>query len=158
MKTTHEWFKYLETLSRRPKFRYTIIDIYETFPFKDEIEKDNFLNICKTFNALFVKHLVETGNVLRVPNSLGTLSIRKRKSGKRKNLDLIHLARTGEKRYIKNKHSENYYARYHWSKKFPYLLTSYPVAYKLVMSRKAKRFLSSSIKNNNTINKYYEYE
>lgn len=153
-----EWYKSLETLSKRPNYKYTYVDIYETFPQKDQIDKETFLNICKTFNAIYIKHLIETGNVLRVPKSLGTLSIRKRKSGKRKNVDLIHLMQTGEKRYINNKHSENYYARFHWSKKYPYLMTTVPTAFKLQMSRKAKRALSSAIKQKNTITKYYEYE
>jgi len=155
MKTTLDLHKLLKTRNR-PKFKLTAKDLYELYPRKEEISYEDFVQICKTFNHLFMRSIIETGNIYRVPQRLGRLSVRKRK-GKYKRMDVIHYYRTGEKVYHANRHSEGYYARFDWEKDHPYMMLTKKSFYKLNITRFHKRYLSSGIKERNLITKYYEH-
>lgn len=156
MKITLDFPKLLE-IKNRPKHKFTLIDIYELYPRKDEISYEDFVLVCKTFNHLFIRSLIETGNIYRIPQKLGRLSIRKRKTVHKRKMNVIHYFLTGEKIFHNNRHSEGYYVRFHWEKKSPFMLINNKNMVKFTATRFHKRFLSQAIKERNTITKYYEH-
>jgi len=93
------------------KRSYTLQDIYEQYDNPHDLDKADYIKICRAFNYYLVRSLIETGYAYKLPHTLGTISIRKRKGGGGL-LNFKHYNETGEKVYLKNKHSEGYYCKW----------------------------------------------
>jgi len=140
----------------------TIKHIYQ-FYIKD-IDRDSkyyidyrtFRTICEEFNKELSSELLE-GYFFKMPYRLGILRIKKRK------IDFNNLKPDfGEfnKSEIKNKHlnehSNNYYVKYHWNKRFATLIKNRSL-YSFIPTRANKRTLAKLIKSDYLqINKYFE--
>jgi len=142
-----------------------IENLWESYPNKDKIpgktirdKKRKFKEIIKSFNFLSIKFIVDTGYALILPKRVGRFIVVKRKSGKKKYVDLNFFQKTGIKRYHSNKHSEGYYARFKWLKRSPYSLVNNRSIYKFTPFKVARSYLANCIKNRNTIHHYYEDE
>lgn len=140
----------------------TIKHIYQ-FYIKD-IDRDSkyyidyrtFRTICEEFNKELSSEILE-GYFFKMPYRLGILRIKKRK------IDINNLKPDfGEynKSEIKNKHlnehSNNYYVKYHWNKRFATLIKNRSL-YSFIPTRANKRTLAKLIKSDQLqINKYFE--
>jgi len=140
----------------------TIKHIYQ-FYIKD-IDRDSkyyidyrtFRTICEEFNKELSNEILE-GYFFKMPYRLGILRIKKRK------IDFNNLKPDfGEfnKSEIKNKHlnehSNNYYVKYHWNKRFATLIKNRSL-YSFIPTRANKRTLAKLIKSDHLqINKYFE--
>lgn len=140
----------------------TIKHIYQ-FYIKD-IDRDSkyyidyrtFRTICEEFNKELSNEILE-GYFFKMPYRLGILRIKKRK------IDFNNLKPNfGEfnKSEIKNKHlnehSNNYYVKYHWNKRFATLIKNRSL-YSFIPTRANKRTLAKLIKSDHLqINKYFE--
>ena len=129
----------------------TLKDFYEEY--KGNLDWQTYQKIAKTFNYLLIKTLIETGDTYKIPKRLGGLTIRKAKGGGRFFAN-NHYTKTGEKIYFNNKHSDGYYARFHWDKKNSYMLLFSSKFWKFIPLRYHKRALAQHIFNN-SIHKYY---
>jgi len=129
----------------------TIKHIYQ-FYIKD-IDRDSkyyidyrtFRTICEEFNKELSNEILE-GYFFKMPYRLGILRIKKRK------IDFNNLKPDfGEfnKSEIKNKHlnehSNNYYVKYHWNKRFATLIKNRSL-YSFIPTRANKRTLAKLIK------------
>jgi len=109
------------------------------------------------FHELLSQEAIEKGTKIILPKRLGTLQVRKRKTGKKKSVD-FHLTKLhGETIYHTNKHSEGYYGTFVWNKDLPQASFSNKQLYSIEMTRTNKRNLSKAIKYDNKINNYIEY-
>ena len=139
---------------------YTDIDIFNSYDNPHKIDKNTFLLILRTFMVLFVKSMVEEGKVYTLPYFLGVLGVRKRKPAKPVYVDYGHYRKTGEKRMHLNFHSNGYIARFKWNKPDLRLPGSTPYKFLLCQdfqaSRQTVRYLAKQIREQNTINKYYD--
>jgi len=102
-----------------------------------------------------MKFIIDTGKGVIVPHKFGRFTILKRKT-KKKFFDYNYYMQTGLKRRYTNKHSNGYYAKVHWVKHRPYSFLNYPTTVKFTPSQGTKSYLAQSIKERNTIIKYYE--
>ena len=121
--------------------------------YKGNVDWETYRYVIKTFNYLLMKTLIETGDTYKFPKRLGNISIKKHKGGGRFFAN-NHYTRTGEKKFFKNKHSDGYYARFHWEKNDSTMLLSSSTFWKFVPLRYHKRTLAQHIFNN-SIHKYY---
>lgn len=142
-----------ETLSDR----VTIIDIYNSFPGKNKIDKKTFRNILLTYNYVLMKDMIDRGTIYYLPKKLGLLYIgrSKTKDIKKRKMDMNHYMKTGERIYFTNKHSQGYTATFKWDKHDSEYFQLYARmrAYYTPL-RGFKRYLARCIKEHNTITKY----
>lgn len=123
---------------------------------KYHIDYRTFRTICEEFNKELSNEILE-GYFFKMPYRLGILRIKKRK------IDFNNLKPDfGEfnKSEIKNKHlnehSNNYYVKYHWNKRFATLIKNRSL-YSFIPTRANKRTLAKLIKSDHLqINKYFE--
>lgn len=139
------------------KRRLTLKDLYQDYPYKDDKESKYYMdeityrNLNEDYYSLLYSYLISTGEWYKLPYGLGELGIRKRKhSGVR--VDFARTKQYNNKIYHSNMHSNGYYARYKWDKRKVYI--HYKNLYKFNPIRWAKRYLSSQIKDKNTIIHY----
>lgn len=140
------------------KYTIGLSQIYETFPDKENITKEKYIEVCKTFNYALMRTLIETGNTYVLPQRLGLLSIRKRKKTNRRFFNLKLFLDEGVKSYYDNRHSGGYYARFNWDKKPPVCSCKNIQMVKFTASRVHKRYLASQILDNNYIVKYFDHD
>lgn len=134
------------------------INAFETYNNKYKISFLDFKLILKTFFSILQFELIGSGNVIKLPFSLGTLSIRKKETPKIGGVfDYKLFKETGIKRYIKNDHSSKYLAKYHWDTSYPQFDSTLPNSvFDYFPPRFFKRYLAKEIKDNNAINRYYD--
>lgn len=152
--------KLIEVLDNS-KGKYTIglAQIADTFDYESHgITRDQFMEICQTFNYALMRTLIETGNTYVLPHQLGTISIRKRKRNNKRAFNLKLFQDTGERTYFNNRHSDGYYARFDWNKKPPITKCININMVKFIPARVHKRFLASKILNENYIVKYFDHD
>lgn len=138
------------------KRRLTLIDIYESYPYKERdskyyVDKKTYVELNKDFYQLLMIYLITTGNTYKFPSGFGHIKVRKR----RQTSDRIDFKKTrelGKTIYFTNMHSNGYYARFKWYKSKVYLQNKN--MYKFVPVRAMKRLLAKEIKDNNTILNY----
>lgn len=138
----------------RIKQSVTILDFYERSKLKNQVDKALYKQIIKTFNFILMKSLIETGDTYKLPKKLGTLSIKKFKGGGNRYM-MSHYKATGEKIFFNNKHSDGYYARFHWDKTPGYMRLFSGKFWKYKPARYHTRALAQHIFNN-SIHKYYD--
>jgi len=144
-------------MKHKNKKSVTLYEAYNYFPRKNELTRPEYTEILKTFNQLLFQSMADTGYIYKLPQRLGTISVRKRPTTGRA-FSWPHYHKTGEKKYFKNKHSDGFYARYHWDKSKPYMLLRNSGIIKFVPTRNWKRYLATNIIEHNTIHKYFDHD
>jgi len=139
------------------KRRLTITDIYNSSPLKERIEWATYKLVWSTFTDLLMSELMDTGKCFKLPHVLGTLQIRKTKVNlNKKPIDFHKTKLYGMTIYHQNKHSDGYYGRIYWNKEYPQASFTNKKIFQIEFTRANKRKLSHTIKNSNSINKYFE--
>lgn len=138
--------------------RKTSNDFFTTYDNKYNITKAEFRLILETFNATLIDSLITEGRVYALPFSLGTVSIRTKAPHAYNPTDYQHFKETGEKRPLRNWHTNEKIAEFVWETRGARwgLGTTYTRLFRLKFSRVAKRMLAKLLKNNTSITKYYE--
>lgn len=139
---------------------YTDIDIWETYENPHKITKAQFNLALHTFVFAMIKSIIDEGKVYYLPPKLGKIGITKGTNKGKKILDYDYFKKTGDKKYHKNFHSSGYLARFNWMKDFTRFNIGNQRAtnvFDIKLCRYFSRYLASQIKNNNVINKYYDY-
>ena len=147
----------LQTSKYKPN-KNTLSDAFVNYDNKHNITWKEFILICKTFNHIIMKAVIETGKQYKLPKALGTIAIIKKRSSRLSYIDFNHFNKTGEVVRHKNKHSEGYYAKFYWDKSAPHCRVSNKMRIKYVPVRFYKRTLARAIIDNNTISKYFGYD
>ena len=149
-------------MSRLPKqsnkVYYSEVDIYKTFPDKDKVSLYDYKLISQTFFYLLMSSIIKDGKVYQLPFGLGTLSVRKRPVIGRGVFDYHLYQKEGIKLWKKNLHSEQFAATIFWDTRWPrYSINNAGHVFRFSATRHFNRELSHTIKQENTINKYYDY-
>jgi|TARA_R110000796_G_scaffold57080_2_gene131913 hypothetical protein len=134
---------------RRNRKTVTLVDSYKEYIEENpelNIYKKDYKNICIRFNELLCDEIITNAEEVTLPSRLGTLRIKKVKgSGKR--VDWAATKEHNKKIYHLNLHTDEYYFRWHWSKKKA--LFANKSVYSFTPLRKHKRKLAGLLKNNN---------
>jgi hypothetical protein len=149
-----------------PNKKKTFKSFYKEYAYKYDI-RDNryvtqkqYLDTLQTFFKLLSKNILEEAYEYKIPHRLGYLKIIKFKGHKKKSIDWKKTNEFKEKHgvnkmiYHTNYHSQQYAARWHWSKREAMLHGK--SLYRFVPTRNNKRTLARLIKEDNIIKKYYE--
>lgn len=149
MKITKTILKQQNFQMRRNRKTITLVDSYKDYIKENpelNIYKKDYKNICIRFNELLCDEIITNAEEVTLPGRLGTLRIKKVKgSGKR--IDWAATKEHNKKIYHLNLHTDEYYFRWHWSKKKA-LFTNKSV-YSFTPLRRHKRKLASLLKDNN---------
>lgn len=135
-------------------------DMFASYPNKYNLTKAEYALLIRTFSYLLIKSCVDEGKVYTLPAKLGRVGVVKINNQGRKILDYNYFKKTGEIAYIKNLHSGGYIAKFHWFQDWPKFDigdASMANVFRVKLARDSARYLSKSIKLNNTISKYYDY-
>jgi hypothetical protein len=135
---------------------YTLRSMYNIFlnNIKDnDLYNKTSYNLFKSIIIDYYKYiedeLIENGNDVRLPSSLGTLSIIKKKfnywDGKGCSIDYKATKENNKLTYYINEHSNGYKFRLYWSKQRCNIANG--MKYMMVLSRTNKRRLAQIIKN-----------
>lgn len=112
--------KYRVSNKRKELYRltYTIYDFYETYEYKDKIDKKVFIDLIKDFFSLYFEKIVVERKRYKLPYGLGTHRIKKRKLKGciRPKIDFNATKKLGKTVYHLNKHTNGYYFRWFWDK------------------------------------------
>lgn len=147
-----------ETLKQRKQNNNNYLLLEHTFKEyenKNKISKEEYKLIIKTFFYILAQEMMRTGKIYSLPKSIGTIGIFKFKN-KHKILDYKYYRQTGERRVIKNMHSEGFAAKIHWLQHSLRRVEPTACAFKLVPARSYSRELAKYIKEENSIAKYYD--
>lgn len=149
MKTMKTILKQQNFQMRRNRKTVTLVDSYKEYIEENpelNIYKKDYKNICIRFNELLCDEIITNAEEVTLPSRLGTLRIKKVKgSGKR--VDWAATKEHNKKIYHLNLHTDEYYFRWHWSKKKA--LFANKSVYSFTPLRKHKRKLAGLLKNNN---------
>ncbi len=101
---------------------YNIDDIFKFYKkslkTKNGISKELFKEICYEYNKELSRSIVEDSAIVKLPYRLGELSIRKRKMNyDYLKMDYNHFRKTGKQIFHLNSHSDEWKARWFWSKR-----------------------------------------
>lgn len=118
------------------------------------IDSKQYKQIIEQINLYYINHILETGNMVFLPNGLGKMMIQKNKrkfkptkDGKSKYLRApINWAESynqGKIIYYLNENTDGYTYRYQWLKKSSYIEKN--AIWTLVMTKEAKRMLKERI-------------
>lgn len=135
-------------------------DIFETYSNSHQLKKIEFITILRVFSYLLTKTIIDGGKVFSLPLRLGKLGVIKFKNIGKKIIDYNHFNKTGEKILLKNYHSAGYIAKFYWMRDWPaFGIGSNDInnIFGLKLCRDFSRYLAKQIKDNNAINRYYEY-
>lgn len=116
--------------------------------------------ITKTLFYTLFQEVVNNGTIYKLPFSLGLMGVRKKATYGRGAFDYKLYSETGQKYWRKNLHSDRWVGRIKWDIKWLYVMGSRDIPlwiYKFKPCRDFSRYLAKQIKENNTINKYYDY-
>jgi len=139
---------------------YTEQEMWKTFPENPDIDKRKFLLIIKTFFYLLMKSVIDEGKVYFFPNKLGIFGTFKSKT-KPKMVDFSHFKKTGQTIFRRNLHTHGLMTKTTWIMRWPKFDVgdaSLNNVFRYKCTRDFNRYLASKIKNENTINKYYDYD
>ena len=137
--------------------KHTLEDIFIKYDNKYNLTKKEFKEICKVFNNILMRTIVDTGFEYKLPHRLGSISVRKKKS-KGGAIDFAHYKKTGDIIKHTNKHSGGYHAAFYWSRRSPQAIFANKFIYKFFPVRFYKKYLADAIRERNTINKYFDYD
>ena len=145
----------------RRRVAVTHKDAYRDYPpgfnMKDPLYCDSktYVTVCREFNKLFSKEIMETGYKYKLPYFFGDISITKCKlpSLYGRSVDRVLSKEYKKTIYHNNEHSFGFYARWKWKK------GNLPngSVFKFIPSRRNKRALAKLIKEDNQINKYIQF-
>lgn len=128
----------------------------------DDLDTDmtyaEYKEMISTFNHYFMKYLIHTGNIVKLPFFLGNMGIM-RKLCRGSRIDFDYYRKTGIKKMHKNKHSEGYYGELYWdknSKRYHNRWLKHLFLFK--SNRNIRADIASGIKNHNTIYKYKAFK
>lgn len=144
--------------TKREKVYKDFNDIYLSYPHADSVTKAQFKLILKTFNYLLIKSMVDEGKVYQLPKKLGVMGVFKLPVAGRGVFDYKLFHTDGTKLWRKNLHSSSYAAQFKWKLLFPRtdLPTYISKPFRWNATRYWRRYLARQIKENNTINLYYD--
>ena len=133
--------------------RYTIKDIYVQGNMKNRVDYTTYSKIWTTFAGLVKERLIDKGESLKIPKGLGSLTVYKKKTGRKQMIDYNKTKQLGMIIYHNNLHSDSYYAYFDWD-------TNHKgrKIFKFRPTRDNSRYLAKCIKNKNNINIYFEKE
>jgi len=129
--------------------------MYELFEDKTKVTKEEYMLISKVFNYILIEYIINTGEVIRLPNKLGTLSIRSTTPKKNRAINFKHLKETGEKIYHKNYATEGKMVTFYWDRSTPYCIGMNTRFFKFKPTEASKSKLAKVVTEQLTINKYY---
>ena len=136
--------------------RKTLLDIYHLDTWS--VSKEQFKAITKLLGEKLLEALLIKGQSIKLPRQLGTIMIRKRKTGIKKVIDFYNTKKYGVRMFHNNWHSEGYYVFLNWDKDFPVASFANKKLYEMKLVRAKKRYLAKLIKENNSIANYLEIE
>lgn len=128
---------------------------FKEYDNKFNLTRTEFKFIINTFFYILSRELIETGKVFALPRKLGTFSIRKFKPVSPL-IDFQHFRKTGEKRVLRNNHSEQLAAQFLWDQSYFRFDDVLACSLKATTARSFSRSISKSIKENNSITTYYD--
>lgn len=104
---------------RKKAGNVTIVSIHKLYnKEKAKIDAKLFKEICYSFNKKISDKIINHGKTIKLPYRLGELSVQKQKQNYDKlAFDYQEWKRTGAKVYLLNDHSDEYIAKFVWSKK-----------------------------------------
>lgn len=142
----------------RNNIRNTISDAYYNYDNKYDIDFNTFRKVCKTFNHLVMKSIIDTGNWYNIPNRLGHLQVKKFKiKGNKKWINWNETQKYNKIIFFEHKHSDGWVAKFNWDVTSPKAYFGNKSQFRWKPVRYYKSELSKAIKQKNTINKYYEF-
>lgn len=148
-------------MSKRRSYNkiYTNPDsLFDSYSNPHNITLEDFRLITKVFFAILSHKIITEGKVFQLPNRLGSVGVYKRKTIGRGVFDYQLFKETGQKVWKKNLHSSQYAATTKWDTRPPRFDPSIPGhVFKFTPCRDHNAKLTTSIKDNNTISKYYDY-
>lgn len=148
--------KIQNVLTLKHSYQYYIKDIDENS--KYAVDYKTYRKICEEFNKELSNELLE-GYFFKMPYRLGTIRIKKRKidfKNLKPDFGLFNNTEGGLKNKHLNEHSDNYYCKYHWNKRYATIIKNRAL-YSFVPTRANKRALAKIIKSEPLqINKYFE--
>lgn len=120
------------------------------------IDNKQYKQIIEEINLYYIDHILETGNMIFIPNGLGKMIIQKNKRRLKPTKDGTskyfkapinwpESYKQGKLVYYLNESTDGFTYRYQWHKKASYIEKS-PI-WSLVMTREAKRLLKERIEN-----------
>lgn len=151
MKTTLD----LRLLYRTKRFRdasvISTVDMYELYPYQHLHTKKEFDFLLKVYNRILIEYLILTGNVVKLPRRLGTISIRTT-DPKAKRIDYGYFRKTGEIVYHNNIDAP--LMRFFWDKRAPRCLSPNKTLFSFKPCAQAKGKFGSYINETNSSYKY----
>jgi|SRR5690554_678587 len=83
-----------------------------------DITLTQYRSVCKDFNKMIVDEVLEGGDCVKLPFRMGWFWVKKIKTNfKNPRIDFKATAELGRTVYHTNAHSDNYYAKWSWSKR-----------------------------------------
>lgn len=138
--------------------RATLVELHRDGEVNDIIDEKSYKDIWKCFAKKLIHSLIFEGLCYKLPHRLGTFQIMKKQTKREKRMiDFNATRKHGVTIYHNNKHSDGYYVLMHWNKDYPIGCFVNKKLFKLKLTRHNSRYLSSSVKEHNTINKYFEF-
>jgi hypothetical protein len=136
----------------------SFFDVYKAYTNKFGLSELDYKLIIRSFFFILKDEMIQTGKVFILPNKLGTFGIKKIKMPVkfRGILDYQHFRKTGERRYLKNLHSEQFMATLHWDQGVKRFSDRMCRVLKITPARELSRELAKHIKEENAISKYYD--
>ena len=135
--------------------RYTVKDIYKIGKAQKRVKYSNYRKAYILFIEKVMEQVIKKGAAFKIPEGMGTLQIRK-KICKTQAIDFKKSKELEMLVYHNNFHSGTYRAFYHWDKAAPHCNFLNKSLWKFVGTRHNKRFLAKCIKEDNSINLYFE--
>jgi hypothetical protein len=132
--------------------RYTIRDVYEESSDTPHVDYSTYRGVVMRFNELLMEKAIYNGEGVKLPQSLGVIRVKKKKTNPKKRvIDFHKTKKFGVTVYHTNLHSEGYYGFFNWNKDHPYGIFRFKQIYKFFPTRTNKRKLAKTIKEENTI-------
>lgn len=130
---------------------------YDDFPAKDQITKVYFEEVIKTFFALLIGSIINTGVTYKLPYGLGLLGVTKRKLHRTSLIDWIATKKNnGEPMYYADRTTDGLRPLFFWKKRRSDGATfTFTDIWRLRWSKSTKKTLIHEALENNKIIKYY---
>lgn len=133
--------------------------MFEEYENPHNITRTEYRKILYAFNSLLANAIIYEGVTFVLPKGVGTLGVYKKPTTKRGYFDYATFNKTGIKRWIQNHHSGNFRAKVIWNLSVPWCQLPVIVhnMFRFKPARLVNRTLAKAIKEQNTINLYYDY-
>jgi len=133
-----------------------LLESYATFNRKDLVTLDEYKKVVNTFFITLCKRIILEGKIYRLPYKLGMIGVLKHVPVYSRWVDWTETVKEGRMIKRSNFHSDNYMAKVYWKTTFPIVtIPVIPSYWEFRLNRDSKRELARSIRDNNTIHKYY---